>query len=116
MRRRAFIKGIAVSSAWPLAARAQQPAMPVVGSLSPRSREDSADLLAALRTGLGDTGFVEDRNVRMEFRWADGHYDRLPALARELVAHRVAAILTTSVAAGLAAKDVTSATDVCFEG
>ena len=103
MRRRDFIKGIVGSAvAWPHAARAQQPGMPIVDFLGSRSREGSADMLTALRAGLGETGFVEDRNVRIEFRWADDHYDRLPALAKELVARRVTVILTTSVAAGLA--------------
>jgi putative ABC transport system substrate-binding protein len=97
MRRR--IKGIAGSAiTWPLAVRAQQPAMSVVGFLSARSREDSADLLAALRAGLGETGFVEGRNVRIESRWANDHYDRLPPL----------------FAAGLAAKAATSAIPVVF--
>jgi putative tryptophan/tyrosine transport system substrate-binding protein len=115
MERREFIALLAGAAAvWPLAAPAQQPAMPVVGFLSARSREDSTDLLAALRTGLGDTGFVEDRNVRIESSWANDHYDRLPALARELVAHGVAVILTSGVAAGLAAKAATSAIPIVF--
>ena len=115
MRRRDFIKRIAGSAvAWPLAARAQQPAMPVVGFLSARSREDSADLLAPLRAGLAETGFVEDRNVRIEPRWANDHYDRLSPLARELVADRVAVILTSGIAAALAAKAATSAIPIVF--
>jgi putative tryptophan/tyrosine transport system substrate-binding protein len=115
VRRRDFIKVVAGSmTAWPLAVRAQQPAMPVVGFLSARSREDSADMLAALRAGLDEHGFVEDRNVRIESRWANDHYDRLAPLARELVAHRVAVILTSGVAAGLAAKAATSAIPVVF--
>jgi putative tryptophan/tyrosine transport system substrate-binding protein len=88
--------------------------MPVVGFLGNRSPEDSADLLAALRAGLGETGFVEDRNVRIEFRWAESHYDRLPALARDLVAHQVAAILAPGVAACLAAKAATSSIPIVF--
>jgi putative ABC transport system substrate-binding protein len=71
-------------------------------------------MLAALRAGLGEHGFVEDRNVRIESRWANDHYDRLAPLARELVAHRVAVILTSGVAAGLAAKAATSAIPVVF--
>jgi len=115
MERREFIAvlgGAAV--AWPLAARAQQAAMPVIGFLSPRSQEDSVGLVAALRAGLGETGFVEERNVRIEFRWAEGHYDRFPGLARDLVAHRVAAILTTSAAGALAAKAATSTIPIVF--
>jgi putative ABC transport system substrate-binding protein len=115
MRRRDFVKGIVGSAvACPPSARAQQPAMPVVGFLSARSREDFADLLAAVRAGLADTGFAEDRNIRIESRWANDHYDRLPSLARELVAQRVAVILTSGVAAGLAAKAATSAIPVVF--
>jgi|SRR6516165_8680743 len=115
MRRRDFIKGIAGSAvACPLLARAQQPAMPVVGFLSARSREDFAGLFAAVRAGLADTGFAEDRNIKIESRWANDHYDRLPSLARELVAQRVAVILTSGVAAGLAAKAATSAIPVVF--
>ena len=105
MKRREFITLLGgAATARPLAALAQQPQMPVVGLLGVRSEEDSPDLIAEFRAGLGATGFIEDRNVRIEFRWAEGHYDRFPALARELVAHRVAAIVTTSLAGGLAAK------------
>ena len=85
-----------------------------IGFLGARSREDAADLLAAFRAGLGETGFVEDRNVRIEFRWAENDYDRFPALAEELVAHHVAAIVTTSLASGLAAKAATSTIPVVF--
>jgi ABC-type uncharacterized transport system substrate-binding protein len=91
MRRREFIAlvgGAAVT--WPFAANAQQPAMPVIGFMSGRSPEDSEHLVAAFRQGLGETGFAEGQNVSIEFRWARGQYDRLPALASELVARRVA--------------------------
>jgi putative ABC transport system substrate-binding protein len=115
MERREFITLLGgAAAAWPLAASAQEPAMPAVGFLSARSREDTADLFGALGAGLGEVGFVEDRNVKIESRWANDHYDRLPMLARELVAHRVAAILTIGVAAGLAAKDATSAIPIVF--
>jgi hypothetical protein len=77
MRRREFITLFGgAAAAWPLAARAQQPGMPIVGFLSARSREDSADLLTALRAGLGEMGFVENRNITIEFRWAEDYYDR----------------------------------------
>jgi putative ABC transport system substrate-binding protein len=115
MRRREFITllGSAVAT-WPPAARAQQPGMPIVGFLSARSQEDSANLVPAFRAGLGETGYVEDHNVMIEFQWAEGRYDSLPAFARELVAHRVAAIVTTSLAGGLAAKAATSAIPIVF--
>src|SRR5262249_17438315 len=78
--------------AWPLAARAQQPAMPVIGFMSTRSPEDSAYLLAAFRRGLAESGFVEGQNVAIEFRWARGRYDLLSAMAAELVSRRVAGL------------------------
>jgi hypothetical protein len=82
MRRRDFIKGIAGgAAAWPLAARAQQPAMPVVGFLSSASRRPFEHLVTAFRRGLNDTGYLEDRNVAIEYRWADNQYDQLPAMA-----------------------------------
>ncbi len=79
--------------AWPLAARAQQPAMPLIGFMSSRSPEDSAHLVAAFRRGLGEGGFVEGQNVAIEFRWARGQYERLPALAAELVSNRVVVLV-----------------------
>ena len=115
MRRRDFIQGIAISSTWPLAARAQQPTMPVIGVLSSRSRATDALLLAFLRQGLNDTGFVEGRNVSIKYRWAEGKYERLTALAADLVDRNVAVIVTIGGdQAALAAKAATSTLPVVF--
>ena len=81
MRRRDFVKGIIGSTAWPLAARAQQPAMPVIGYLNNGSPESDVSRLTGLRRGLNETGFVEGRNLVIEYRWAGNEVDRLPALA-----------------------------------
>jgi putative tryptophan/tyrosine transport system substrate-binding protein len=92
MKRREFMTLVGGAVAWPVIARAQQPVMPVIGFLHPATAESSTQVTMAFRQGLGDTGYVEGRNVAVEFRWAEGHNDRLPALAADLVGRRVAVI------------------------
>jgi ABC-type uncharacterized transport system substrate-binding protein len=92
VRRREFIAGLGGAAVWPLEARAQQPAMPVIGFLSSRSAGDSVSAVAAFRAGLAETGYVEGRNMAIEFRWAEGRFDRLSALAEELVRRPVAVL------------------------
>jgi putative ABC transport system substrate-binding protein len=95
MRRREFIKlvGGSVATAWPLAARAQQPAMPVVGFISSRSQKESTTVVDAFRQGLRDVGYVEGQNVAVEYQWADGQLDRLSTIAAYLVNRQVAVIV-----------------------
>src|SRR5690349_6726317 len=115
MRRREFIGLLAGAASWPLAARAQQREMPVIGFLSGRSFVDSVEEVKGFYQGLAQTGHVEGKNIAIEFRWADGHYDRLPALAAEFVAQHVAVIAAVGGgASGLAAKAVTSSIPIVF--
>ena len=116
MKRRDFITfvcGAAVT--WPVVARAEQPAIPLIGFLSSRAFNDSRHLVDAFRAGLQTNGYIEGQNVAVEYRWAEGHYDRLPALAAELVRSRVAVLVTTGGEPSvLAAKAATSSIPIVF--
>jgi putative ABC transport system substrate-binding protein len=115
MRRRKFIRLIGGAVAWPLAARAQQHMPPVIGFLGANAADDyTLPLVAAFREGLAEAGFSEGRNVAIEFRWAEGHYDRLPALVADLMNPRGAVIFALSLPAAVAAKQATSTIPIVF--
>jgi len=116
VRRREFIALICGGAAsWPFAARAQQPPVPVIGILNGQSADDYSYLVAALRLGLQDTGFIEGQNVAIEYRWAEGHEERLPAMAVELVNRQVAALVTGgTIWATISAKAATATIPIVF--
>jgi putative ABC transport system substrate-binding protein len=114
MRKRDFIALIGGAAAWPLAARAQQPTMPVIGFLTALSETETSYQVIPFRRGLSEGGFVEGRNVAIEYRFADGQYERLAALAAEFVRRPVSLIVGAAPPAALAAKVVTTTIPIVF--
>jgi len=115
MKRREFIAGLSAAAAWPLAARGQQPTMPVIGLLAPGTFDSGRSFVTAFHRGLSEIGYVEGRNLAVEYRWAEDRLERLPALADDLVRHHVAAIVVAGNARGvLAAKEATNSIPIVF--
>jgi putative ABC transport system substrate-binding protein len=115
IKRREFIAGLGSSAAWPVVARAQQPALPVIGFLGAQSADDDyKNVTVPLLQSLKETGYVEGQNVAVKYRWAENQYDRLPALAADLVRHRVAVIVANTTPAALVAKAATTTIPIVF--
>ena len=115
MKRRIFIAGLGSAAAWPVVAHAQQPAKSVIGFLSPQSAEaDYKDVTVPFLQGLKETGFVDGQNMAVEYRYAENQYDRLPALAADLVRRHVAVLVAAGTPAALAAKPATTTIPIVF--
>jgi putative ABC transport system substrate-binding protein len=114
MRRREVIAGLGSAAAWPVVARAQQPAMPVIGFVDSGSADAGAGNVATFRKGLGETGYVAGQNVTVEYHWLEGQFDRLPELMADLVRRRVAVIATGTATAAIAAKAATTTIPIVF--